>query len=299
MDTKTLVLCISLVLFVLQFAPVNNLLTNSYFAYVYLVANAYIISFAIFAIIENYERIKISIGQGQSKIIDFLVSKSDIPKRDLLKFILIAVAITFSIDVILTKLADQPFFDYVTNYIPGLHEFKDLTNLDVAKNLNNTITQSQNITGTLGGIGLAGFMNIKIGEIKNMAAILIGPTIGPVILFLLRQISFKKKRSNKPERPGARILLIFLAATAILLSLDLYTDAINGFPSLTPVLDQSENNNDSKSDEKNLVYGVKHVLIYFTTIVPSLFFWVTTISIWVFDWYLFSHLWSNDITTKW
>ena len=263
MDTKTLVLWISLALFVFQFTPINNLLTIRYFDFVYLVANAYIISFAIFAFIENYERIKITIGKGQSKITNILVFKDDNPKSDLLRFILIAIAIAFSIDIILTKLADQPFFDYLTSYIPGLKEFKDLTNLDVAKNLNNTITRSQNITGTVDGFGLSGFMNFKIGELKNVASIIIGPTIGPVILFFLRQIAFKKKRSNKLERPGARILFIFLAATAILLSLDLYTDAIRGFSSLSLNLSQSENNNDSNSDDKIFIYGFKDVLIYF------------------------------------
>ena len=183
MDTKTLVLWISLALFVFQFTPINNLLTIRYFDFVYLVANAYIISFAIFAFIENYERIKITIGKGRSKITNILVFKDDNPKSDLLRFILIAIAIAFSIDIILTKLADQPFFDYLTSYIPGLKEFKDLTNLDVAKNLNNTITRSQNITGTVVGFGLSGFMNFqKIGELKNVASIIIGPTIGPVIL---------------------------------------------------------------------------------------------------------------------
>lgn len=299
MDAKKLVLYISLVLFVFQFAPINNLLTNSYFAYVYLVANAYIISFAIFAVIENYERIKISIGQGQSKLTNSLVFKSNSPKKDLLRFIFIAVAIAFSIDIVLTKLADQPFFDYFTNYVPGLKEFKDITDIDVAKNFNNTISKNQNITGSSGGIGLAGFMNIKIGEIKSVATILIGPTIGPVILFLLRQIAFKKKRSNKTERPGARILFIFLVATAILLGLDLYTDAISGFSSFEPVQNESGNNINSKDDGKIRTYGFKDVLIYFGTIVPSLFFWVTTISIWVFDWYLFSRLWSKNITTNW
>jgi hypothetical protein len=299
MDAKKLILYISLVLFVFQFAPVNNLLTNSYFAYVYLVANAYIITFAIFAIIENYERIKTTIGQGQSRITNILVLKNENPKKDLLRFIFIAVVIAFSIDIILTKLADQPFFDYFTSYIPGLKEFKDITDIDVAKNLNNTISESQNITGSSGGIGLAGFMNIKIGQIKSFATILIGPTIGPLILFLLRQIAFKKERSNKTERPGARLLFIFLVATAILLSLDLYTDVISGFSSFEPDHTKSESNADAEEEDKILTYGFKDVLIYFSTIFPSLFFWVTTISIWVFDWYLFSRLWSNRITTNW
>jgi len=190
MDAKRLVLYISLVLFVFQFAPINNLLTNSYFAYVYIVANAYIISFAIFAIIENYERIKTAIGEGQSKLTNSLILKSNNPKTDLLRFIFIAVIIAFSIDIVLTKLANQPFFDYFTGYIPGLKEFKDITNIDVAKNFNNTISESQNITGSTGGIGLAGFLNIKIGEIKSIVAILIQPTIGAVILFLFKTNSF-------------------------------------------------------------------------------------------------------------
>ena len=131
----------------LQFTPINNLLKSRYFAYVYLVVNAYIMRLAIFAIIENYERIKSAIGQGQSRVTNFLDFESENPKIDLLRFILIAIAISFCIDVILTKLTEQPFFDYLTKYIPGLDEFKRLTEVDIAKNFNSTIAKSQNITG--------------------------------------------------------------------------------------------------------------------------------------------------------
>ena len=200
-------------------------------------------------------------------------------------------------DIILTKLADQPLVEYVSKYIPGLDDFKDLTTLSLPESLNNTLTKNQNITGSVGGIGLPNFMEVKIGAIKNLTSTLIGPTIGPLILFFLRQISYKKRRSNKPENPGSRILFIFIIGMMIVLSFDVYTDSMNGFSSFSQTsetLEEKESNNN-----KIQVYGIRSIALYFISFVPSPFYWITAISIWVFDWYLFSRMWSKDLKINW
>lgn len=297
MDVKTWFFYISLGLFILQFSPFNFLLASQFFLFAYFAASAYIIVFAIFVVVENYEKIKYAMIKAQTKSTNFIVFKNSNPKKDLVRFILISLLIAFCLDVILTKLADQPIVEYISKYVPGLPEFKDLTNLSITESLKKTITRSQNITGNQGVTGITGLMNVKIGAIKGIAALLIGPTIGPIILFLLRQISYKKRRSNKRENPGARILVFFIVGTMILLVIDIYTDSSNGFSSL---FQNSETLVDNESkDNKILVYSVRNIGAYFASFAPNPSYWVTVISIWAFDWYLFSRIWSKDYITGW
>lgn len=291
MDVKTWFFCLSLAIFIYQFTPLNIQLTSGIFYFTYIVANAYTIAFVIFALIENYEKIKGAMVKGQSITTNFVVFKDKNPKKDVVRFLLISLTIALCIDVVLTKLSEQPLLEYVTKYVPGLNEFKDLTSMSISENFNNTITKTQNITNSDVATGLSGFMNVKVGAIKNVTAILIGPTIGPLILFFLRQISYKKRRSQKPENPGARILFIFIIGASVILLIDMYNDAIDGFPSMS----YDSSRLDKVNSENNIrVYDLGSIVNYLISFVPNIFFWITSISIWVFDWYLFSRMLSRE-----
>jgi hypothetical protein len=236
-----------------------------------------------------------------------LIGKSKNDKLDLTKFFVLSLIIFFFLDVIFTKISEQSLYQYFVNYIPGLQETLNMISIST-EDLNLT---SQNITPSL---------DPKFRNIQQALTIFIGPTLGSLILFSLRQLSYRSRSNDEHKHPGVRILLIFLIITTIILIFDLYRDLSDGFSFDTEKINFKElipagnllypeiqiNSNQSKTpstlnntkliNENIINYEINNLLMFLIKLSLTPYFIISIISIWFFDRYLFSRLWNSKET---
>ena len=280
MDLKLLIFFLAFVFFFLNFNPffpyyqsITDYLNISGF-----VSGSYIIIFLLFLLIKNYDEIKNNLNNIQYKFTSFLVLKNTNYKKDLLKFFILSIIITFLIDVIFTKVSQQSFIEYALKYVPGLAETTDLISFSPT---NINFTSSDN------SLNLSNY-DLKFGKIKDALMLIIGPSIGALILFFLRQLSYRSKLINNNngihKTPGATILLLFLIISSIALISDIYRDISDGIFQLE----------DFSADDPNSfeTYDLKKTLEFLGYIINIPLF-ISIIAIWTFDWYLFSRVWER------
>ena len=299
-DFKFVLFYISLILFFLAFNPFlpYGLATSWYIHFTGTIAFSYSVVFSIFIFIKYYEKIKKSVSNYQHRISHFLVHKSKDPMKDLLKFTIISIFIIFFIDVILTKISEISYLHTLLNFL-GLNELFNLMNLKYS-DITDSLTEQE-------------FLNDlqKFESIQHIL-VFVGPLLGPVILFFLRQLSYKKQSRNKEQNPGARLLLLFFIVTMFLLIIDLYEDIkTNGlsinFHLLKSYFVSNDNTySENKSsinnitniatDSPNIItYSISHIILFILKNLLYFHFYISMISIWVLDRYLFSEAWKKRI----
>jgi hypothetical protein len=251
-----------------------------------IIPSVYVTIFIIYIIISRYESIRKFVLKGQAKATSFLVRKNEQDMRaDLLIFLMISITIAFCIDVIITKISQQDFVTIIMRYVPPLRELEELTPISPTENLNST----------------ANFLKtpeLKAENLKLIIGIFFGPTVGALILFLLRQLRYRVRATDKD--PGARILLLFLIVTAFILLSDISYDFSTGLKSLKNLslfsyyseLNENGTSNFIYTHDKILLYGTGNVIRYALTFLINPYYYISIISIWIFDWYLFSRLWT-------
>src|ERR1044072_4854462 len=149
------------------------------------ISDVYLVSFMVFVLINNYEKIK---SHLQKNFIGKILDKDENIRSDLLRFIAMALLITFFIDIFLTTISGQSLVSIFMDFLPGFGFVKSPT----------ASIDQQNA--------------FKAGSLKMIVNYLPGPPIGALVLFSLRQIRYKSKfKDNKEEDyPGGNILLGFL-----------------------------------------------------------------------------------------
>lgn len=299
MDFKFILFYLALVFFFWRFNPFfpYNEVIFEYAHVIGIISGSYISIFLLYMFVKNYDEIKENLLRFQTKITTILVGKHRNSKVDFIRFFIFSILITFSIDIILTKISEQSFIGYILDNTPGLGETITTTGFN-PKDISNV----SNATST----------DLKFGSIKNMLVIFIGPSIGAIILFFLRQISYREIFKNKRSYPGARLLFLFLIIALIAFTVDIYNEISKGF-SVDPDLIYKKTNlnlftntyesNQEKSTDINygnitkiIPYNVNHLIIFTFSnlIIPQ--FYMSIISIWIFDWYLFSRFWIRKQT---
>ena len=64
-------------------------------------------------------------------------------------------------------------------------------------------------------------IDVKFKNIQEVITFVIGPSLGSIILLVLRNLSYRSRSKNESKNPGSRILLIFFVIATITLVLDL------------------------------------------------------------------------------
>lgn len=264
-----------------------------------IIAGTYVSIFLIFMLIKNYEEIKLILEKVQFKITSLVVVKNTNSKFDFTKFFLFSILITFSIDIILTKISQQSIIEYILDNIPGLGDTATTIGYDPKSSLDSSQSPSD-----------------KFENVKDALGQFIGPSVGAIILFFLRQLNYREKsRGQTNKSPGARILFLFIAISLIAFISDIYNTSLKGISiDFISILEESNSNLISKiansnptniipstdlnqtltiaSNTTNIIpYTINHIIIFTLSnlIIPQ--FYMSIIAIWIFDWYLFSKYW--------
>jgi hypothetical protein len=208
---------------------------------------------------------------------NILLEKNNTMKTDLFRFIAISLLMTFFADYVLTKIAEQPIISSIIEAIPG----SDLIEKYVPSTYNATKVLSENTN----------FFNF--GSIKSVIFLFPGLPIGTLVLFILRQLRYKSKKDQQNKYPGGTILLIFLIAVPISVALDISMIIQGIAPLWSP--DRETSNNPSTislpENQSTTVYGLRQFQEFSLRYLINPFYYVATISAWMFDWYLFSRIW--------
>ena len=249
----------------------------------------------------NFDKIKEIFAKGQNSLSIILVEKSPNQKQDLIKFLFLSILIFFGMDIIFTKISNQSIYQYFVNYVPGLKETMNLVSLKP-----ETIDPSTLLKDS----GFA--FDPKFQNIKEGLSMFIGPMVGAMLLFSLRQLNNRSKSAKQFKHPGARILLIFLVISMVILILDISKDCEfsgNTFlssvkssdPFNMPSVDVDDNQAENLKGKNNTLFQDGEIILYelefFASFIFKLIFSIPSvisiISIWFFDWYIFSRLWEQ------
>ena len=147
------------------FFPYHSVL-NPYVTVMSIIAGTYVSIFLIFMLIKNYEEIKLILEKVQFKITSLVVVKHTNSKFDFTKFFLFSILITFSIDIILTKISQQSIIEYILGNIPGLGDTATTIGYDPKSSLVSSQSPSD-----------------KFENVKDALGQFIGPSVGAIILF--------------------------------------------------------------------------------------------------------------------
>src|SRR5215211_7895074 len=110
--------------------------------------------------------------------------------HDLTNFFIASILVSFFAELFFASVREESIF----NIIPGLEL------------IDKVLTQSPDYPSTL-----------KVGDLPTYYTYVPGPPLGALIIFILRQIHYKKKSAGKSgEYPGSRILFLFLAFVPLL-----------------------------------------------------------------------------------
>ena len=303
MDLKHLIFYLAIFFFFFRFNPFfpYGLPVFEFAYFIGSVSGGYIAVFLIYEFILNFDKIKGIFAKGQNSLSTILVEKSPNQKRDLIKFLILSILIFLGIDIIFTKISNQSIYQYFVNYIPGLKETMALVSLKP-----ETIDPS----ALLKDSGFA--FDPKFQNIKEGLSMFIGPMVGAMLLFSLRQLNNRSKSAKQFKHPGARILTIFLLISMFILIVDIYRDRefsgnifLSSLKSVDPFTlpfidvddDQTDNlngkNNTLFQDGEIILYEVEFFAAFMVKLVFSIPAVVSIISIWFFDWYIFSKLWEQ------
>lgn len=305
MDLKLIFLWLSLILFFISYNPFFPYphTISWYLTFAGIISSSYIFIFVVYFFVKDYEKIKEFLSSFLYKATSHLIHKNRNLTLDLLKFSLISILIILFIDVTLTKLSEQSYVKTLLGLIPGLQEPLQKMIQEENKEDRKTTTSWEESWE-------------EFQKFKSLQYIVIffGPILGPVILFFLRKISYKKHSSNRLQNPGGRILLFFFVISSIALVSDLYSDIVeNGIYLNESVLSTYVNesvlstyvvdidyqingtynnmNEDNKGDSDGLVrYTFSHLILFIFKNLVYGSFYISIVSIWIFDQYIFSKL---------
>lgn len=339
METKTLFFYVSLAILVLGFSPIA--IIDMIPGIIFTISGIYLVIFSLHIFVKNLKDIKYWLSIVSLSLTNKLVFMDRDPGRDAIKFLLLSLLITFSIDIILTKLSDRPLWDFF-NEVPGLDPLSKVINVtEVATQLYNLTNQlfypfqpqkfpvgfiSSNLTSLNSNGDTDSQQRDQVPTTQQLRPF-IGIATGAFTLFFLRQFIYRNRYIEKteiPKNPGSRLLLLFLIASQIVFALDIIQDVSEAFGSFknkrladeinerTPPVERiifdafnitinkidqegqgnsihTQNSGDTKKTSSQL-YGVSGVIIFLSKLTNP-FVYLTIISIWAFDWYLFSRIW--------
>jgi hypothetical protein len=264
---------IFLIAYVLANSPIHIYPTMIFYRFPFLnnILQAYIICFAVFLIIKNYEQMKVYFSKSRSSVSRIFIDKNINIKTDICRFITISLLITFFLDIALTKIAEQPIVEAIIGLIPGSDFIKKY--VPTAYNATQILSENTNISGLF-----------NFGAVKSALFFLPGLPIGTLLIFILRQLRYKsKKNPDSNKYPGGTILLLFLIAVPIALALEGKAPLWSN--------DRTSDPTDSRDQLSVTVYGVKEFSEFSLRYLINPVYYVATISAWIFDWYLFSRIW--------
>ena len=230
------------------------------------ILQAYIVCFAVFLIIKNYEQLRTYFSNTRSSVTHAFLDKHNNIKTDLFTFVALSLLISFFVDVTLTKIAQQPLISSLIDLIPESDVIQKYVHVS-----NNATSNTTNV-----------FDFIKFGSVKTAIFYFPGLPIGTLIVFVLRQLRYKSKKNDINNYPGGTILMLFLLAVPIVLGFDISLIMQGKAPSP----DTASSNTESVS-----VYGLKEFTEFSRSYLINPVYYVTTASTWIFDWYLFSRIW--------
>jgi hypothetical protein len=240
------------------------------------ILQAYIVCFAIFLFIKNYDQIKEYFSRTRSSVLEVFIDKSIKIRTDVCRFIIASLIITFFLDVALTKIAEQPIVESIIELIPGSDIIQKY--VPTAYNATQVINENTNFSNLF-----------NFGAVKSALFYLPGLQIGTLVIFFLRQLRYKsKRRPDSDKYPGGTILLLFLIAVPIALALDISAMIQGKAPAWSP--DRTSNDAGSEDQLSATVYGMKEFSLRY---LANPVYYVAAVSAWIFDWYLFSRLWAE------
>jgi hypothetical protein len=276
---------------ILRFSPLDIVVLGLDFAVVNTVAGLYVIIFSLHMLVKNLGKIKSRLSEININFANkFILKNEDHAGKDVIRFILVSILITFCIDIVLTKLSDRPLWEYA-RYIPIIQPALEIIDLNqtatqVSRSIDSFFNPAQpDIAGN--NTGLTSRPATDKGLTTESIRPFVDTALGAFILFVLRQFGYRNRYvelSVTPKSPGSRLLLLFIAGSIILFILDLTQDMSSGFRS---VWDISFSPNDP---EHATLYQLIN-LQFFSYRLTSPFVYLTIVSIWAFDWYLFSKVW--------
>jgi len=202
-------------------------------------------------IIKNYEKLKRKLySTGLDLIRRKFLEKQTNYKNDLVYFFIASVLVSFFADAFFASVRDVSIFEV----IPGL----DL--------VDKVLTQSPTYHQTL-----------KFNTVLPIYGYLPSPPTGALVIFILRQIHYKKKsRGKADEYPGSRILFLFLVFIPLLLLINTISIVF-------------ESTNYKTFFDKYI--KLLTPIINFSLSLLNIFFYIGIFSTWLFDWFLFSRVW--------
>lgn len=214
----------------------------------------------------------------------------------------------------MVKISDKPVEDFV-NYVPGIEPMKELVNFSqIASQVQQIFNPSPKVDNspTYPGVPLSSNKTdgkATAGKIRPF----VDAAIGGFTIFFLRQFIYKNRyieRTPVPKNPGSRILILFIIVSMIIFALGFGTDISSGFASMKKAESIMKMNGviggpfdfpffiQTLSGNANLgtSYGMANAIIFLVRFTNP-FVYLVIISIWTFDWYLFSNVWAhyNDV----
>lgn len=277
---------------ILRFTPIDPVVIDFDFGLVNTVAGLYVIVFAIHMLVKNLAKIKARLSEINLNFANrFILKNEEHLGRDVIRFILVSILITFCIDVVLTKLSDRPLLDYA-KYIPVIQPALEIVDLNqTANQLSSSINRflnpaSPDIAGNDTGL-TSRPASTERGLTTESIRPFVDIAIGSFILFALRQFVYRNRYvelSVIPKNPGSRLLLLFIAGSIILFALDITQDMLTGFSSVWEI-------SSSPNDTNNASLYQLVNLQFFSYRLTSPFLYLTIVAIWAFDWFLFSKVW--------
>jgi hypothetical protein len=273
-----LLLLIFVIAYILLNSPIHIYPTIIFYQFPFLnnILQAYIVCFAIFLFIKNYDQIKVYFSRSRSSVLETFVDKNNEIKTDVCRFIIVSLLITFFLDVALTKIAEQPVVEYIVELIPG----SDFVQKYVPTAYNATQVINENAD-------FSKFFNF--GAVKSALFYLPGLPIGILVIFILRQLRYKSKKKAADKYPGGTILLVFLIAVPIALSLDISAIMQGKAPAWSA--ERSGSVTGFRDQFSVTVYGLKEFSEFSLKYLVNPVYYVAALSAWIFDWYLFSRIW--------
>lgn len=241
------------------------------------ILQAYIVCFAIFLLIKNYDQMKVYFSRSRHSVLKVFIDKNIKIRTDVCRFVMVSLLITFFLDVALTKIAEQPIVESIVELIPGSDFIQKY--VPTAYNATQVIDENTNFSSLF-----------NFGAVKSALFYLPGLPIGTLVIFTLRQLRYKsKKKPDRDNYPGGTILLLFLIAVPIALALDISAIIQGKAPPWS--VDRTSDVTSSKDQLSVTVYGMKEFFEFSLRYLVNPVYYVAAISAWIFDWYLFSRIW--------
>jgi hypothetical protein len=292
METKVFFFYVALAILILRFTPFDAVVISFNFGLVNTVAGLYVIIFSLHMLVKNLAKIKGRLSEINLIFANrFILKNEGHAGRDVIRFILVSILIAFCIDVVLTKLSDRPLLDYA-KYIPVIQPALEIIDLNqTATQLSSGINRFINpappdTTGNNTGL-TSGPASTDRGLTTESIRPFVNIALGAFILFVLRQFVYRNRYvelSVTPKNPGSRLLLLFITGSIILFVLDITQDMLSGFRSVWEIPS-------SPNDTKNATLYQLINLQFFSYRFTNPFVFLTIVSIWAFDWFLFSKVW--------